>query len=129
MFDAYAQADHFRGYADFRLLFRRELAVRGGRGMTGQRLGVSHVDHALEEFEGVETLGAGFESAFHAEGEQRAGFVAEITMGHGIERAVGKSGVVDPLDVGMRAKKFGDPARVLDVALDTQGHGFHALQE
>src|SRR5580693_4472670 len=119
--DADAEANHFRRYAGFELLFRRQLAVRGGGRMAGQRFGVAHVDHALEKLHGVETFYTGFETAFDAEGKQGGASIAHVALGHGVERAIGKAGVIDPGDLFMAAQKFGDLARVGDVALDAQG--------
>src|ERR1035441_8247934 len=68
--DAHAQPNHLGSYANFFLLFGRELPVRSRRRMTRQRLGISHVDHSLKQTEGVETLPASLVSTFHSEGEQ-----------------------------------------------------------
>src|ERR1019366_8640882 len=54
--DAYAQANHLRSYANFFLLFGRELPVCSRRRMTRQRLRISHVDHSLQQTPTFENL-------------------------------------------------------------------------
>src|SRR5579863_5402148 len=102
-----------------------------GRGswMTRERLGVAHIDHALKEPQRVETFRSRFESAFYTEGQKRAALITKIFLGHGIERIVGESRVVHPLHIRMNAEKFRNLFCIFDMALDTQGHGFHSLQK
>ena len=127
--DANAQANHFGRDAGFQLLFRRQLAMRGGRGMAGQGFGVAHIDHALEQRERIEALHALLEAALQAEGEQGTGALAEIPVSHGIERAIGKSRVIHPGHAGVIAQKLRDLAGVLHVAFDAKGHGLDALKQ
>src|SRR5215469_16991889 len=44
MLDADAEADRLRPHAGMRLLLARHLPMRGRGGMTGERLGVAHID-------------------------------------------------------------------------------------
>src|ERR1700683_5008128 len=97
--------------------------------MTGQRFGVTHVDHALEQAERVETLRTGFEAALHSERQKGNAVVTQVALCHGIQRAVGKSGIVDPRDSRVIAEKFGYLSGVFDVALYAERHGLDTLKK
>ena len=121
--------DHLRLDAGLALLLGRHLPVRGRGRMAGQRLGVAHIDQPLDQLERVVETLAGLEPALDAESQQRAGAAAEIFLRQRVIGVVGKARVIDPGDAGIGAQKFGDAARVLDMALDAQRHGLDALQQ
>src|SRR5262249_45944788 len=65
--DANAEPYHLRTYACLFLLLWRHLAMRGGRWMTGECLGVAEIDEALDQFQRVVELLARLEAAADAE--------------------------------------------------------------
>ena len=97
--------------------------------MTGERLGIAHIDQPLEQLERVVERLARFEAADDAEGQERASAPAEIFPRQSVIGIIGKAGVVDPFDPRIAAQEFGNAPRVLDVALDAQRHRFDALQQ
>src|SRR5580700_4124390 len=97
--------------------------------MTRQRLGISHVHHALELAKRIETLSSALITALHAKSKQRAKIVAEVSMSHRVKRIVGKANVVHPIHRGMRAQKLCYLACILDVTLHPQGQSLNSLQE
>src|ERR1700722_9868980 len=129
VFDADAQPNHFRSDSHLSLLFWRQLPVRSRCRMTGERLGIAHVDHALEQLEGVEGLSASLIAALHTESQQRTEVGAEIAVRHGIERIVGKPDIVHPCNHGMGAKKFRHLAGVFNMALHAESQCLNPLQK
>ena len=97
--------------------------------MAGERLGVAHIDQPLEQLERVVERLSSFQPAGYPESQQRAGAAAEIFLRQRVIGIVGEAGIIDPGDARIAAQEFGDAARILDVALDTQRHGLDALQQ
>ena len=62
MLDADGQADGFRRHAGLALFGFRHLAMGGGGGMAGQRLGVADIDQPLDQAQRVIEILAGLES-------------------------------------------------------------------
>jgi len=129
VFDADAEANHFRGHAGFLLLGRAHLPMRGGGGMASERFGVAEIDEAFEELEGVVEFFGSFKSALDAEGENRAGATVEIFLGELVVRGIGGAGVIDPGDASVVGEEFGDAAAIFHVTFDAERDGLDALQE
>ena len=87
------------------------------------------IDEPLDQLERVVEPLAGLEAALDAEGQQRAGAAAEIFLRQRVVGIVGKARIIDPVDARIVAQEFGDPPRILDMALDAQRHRLDALQQ
>src|SRR5690242_5120487 len=98
MFDADAEADHFRRHAGAALLLGRKLAMGGGGGVRGERLRIAEIDQALEQPQGIEKAPPRLEAAMNAEGQQRAVPPSEVFVGEGVIGIVGKSRIAHPGD-------------------------------
>src|SRR5690606_22301217 len=96
--DADREPDGLRRDARGALFLLRELAVRGGRRVAGQRLGIADVDQPLEQLERVVGPDAGFVAAFQAEREDARRLAAEVLLRQSVVRVLGQPGVADPRD-------------------------------
>ena len=72
IFQADSDPDKPVGYTGFRPLFRRQPAVRGGRGMRDRGLGITQVGGDGEHARGIDQLPALFPAAFQFERQQAA---------------------------------------------------------
>src|ERR1022692_399875 len=129
MLDPHTKTNHLWCDSYFRLFLRRQLSVRSRRRVTRQRFGVAHVNHALEQTEGVEALPPSLIAALHPKGEQRAEVGAQISMRHRIQRIIRKSDVVNPFHHRMSAQEFRYLACVLNVAFNAEGKRRNPLQK
>ena len=127
--DADGKPDGFRRDAGLALFGFRHLAMGGGGGMAGQRLGVADIDQPLDQLQRVIEMLARFEAAFDAKGQQRRHPAAQIFLRQRVIGAFGKAGILHPGDAGIAAQEFGHGAGILDMALDPQRHGFDPLQQ
>src|SRR5271170_5026710 len=74
-------------------------------------------------------LDRGRETALDADGHQGAWVAAEILLGQVVVGMIGKTNVIDPLDVGMSFEEVRDLSAVFDMAFQPQGDGFDSLQQ
>lgn len=78
MLDTDRQPDHFWPHAGLVFLVDRHLAMRRRGRMASERFGITHIDQALEQLQGVVKILCRNETAGDAESEQRTGATAEI---------------------------------------------------
>src|SRR5215469_16890417 len=97
--------------------------------MACQGFGVADVDDTLDQTKRIIELFGGLEAAFNSERHQRAAASAQIFLRQGVMRVIFETGVLDPFDPGIAAKKFGDAPAIFEMALETQGNGFDSLQQ
>src|SRR5579884_827689 len=97
--------------------------------MAGQGLRIPHIHHSLEQSKSVKALRAGLEASLHPDCQQRAAPISQILLRHWIERAIWKSGIIDPFDCAMCAQELSHSARVLYVALHSERQCLDTLQE
>ncbi len=83
------------------LLFGGHLAMSGRSRMAGQRLGIAQIDQPLDQLQSVVEFDCGIVAALDADGHQRACAAAKIFLRQRMVGAVGKAGVIDPLDPGV----------------------------
>jgi hypothetical protein len=117
MLYADGQPDHLRSHAGLFLLLRRHLPMRRRGRVTGERLGVTHIDQPLEQFQRVVERLSGIEAAGNAESQKRAGSPVQIFLRQRVIGIVGETGIVDPCDSRIAAQEFGDAACVRDVTI------------
>src|SRR5437879_4715027 len=89
--------------------------------MTGQRLGITHIDEPFDEPERVVELLACLEAPLETEGQQRAGTAAEVFLRERVIGAFGEARVVDPVNPVIGAQTLGDASGVLEVSFAMSG--------
>src|SRR5215472_4081331 len=88
--------------------------------MARQRLGVTHIDHALEQAKRIKTPCTGLEAAFDPKGQQRAAVRTEVLLRHRIQGVVGESRVINPFNHRMISEILCYLSGILYMAFHTQ---------
>ena len=130
MLDADGKPDHLRLHAGALEFFRRQLAMRGGGGMAGERFGVADVHQPLEELQRIVEALARLEAALDAEGQERAAAArSDICSPAHAGSCAARPMTWHHATCGWRHRKSATRVGILDMALHPQRQGLGALQQ
>ena len=123
VFQAYRDADEFRGNAGGKLGLRTHLTMAGGGGVQDQGFGVADIGQVAGELDGVDEFFAGGQTAFNAEAQNRPESALEIPAGIFISRVLFQAGVLDPYHARVLFEVLSQGQGVAAVVGNPQGQG------